>query len=654
MSVQIYTPNFKPRPWALDPGKIDSRYRFVWDEALFLAPMFEGGGSRIHTYGRTRTPGVLDTGNGDGWRDDILGRGVDKVAETSRLDFGKPEDFDLAFNKRWSYWGVFQLDDSARDESSILSKWNDAGGRFHFNLRTVKQAAPTNFLLKMKDNVTKITGNVGIELNTPYFTIVTNDSSSSNNLRLFTFDILHGIWVDFAVVGDVQVNATGFGDPPYGMGGKAAGPGADDLNGVLYCGGLSTRTWSQGEVQIMAEDVFGWMRPVRGGGVGLAPASTNTDLLGGAVAGAYAVTGQADTQLKGTVLLSGAVAGAYAVTGQADTQLKGTVLLSGAVAGAYAATGQADTQLKGTVLLSGAVAGAYAATGQADTQLKGTVLLSGAVAGAYAVTGQADTQLKGTVLLSGAVAGAYAATGFLADTAKSGETNTDLLGGALPGSYAVTGAAATLLKGTVLLSGALPGSYAVMGALADLQKAVEIDATAGAYAVTGNADTQLKGTVLLSGALPGAYAVTGAALTTIAGELLDATPGVYAVTGAVASTLHGHLLVATAGAYAVTGQADTQLKGTVLLSGAVAGVYAVTGAAAITDFAVSGAKELDGQAVAGSYAVTGEDAFVGTIILLEWGAIQRTVVMELVDKRSVKMQLVTKRTVIYPQVRRAK
>ena len=260
MGVQVLTPNVKPRPWNVDPSKIDPRFSFVWRKPLALFPMFEGGGTKIISLGRNRIVGTIDSG--DSWRHDILGGGVDKVAGTARVDCGQIEGLDFRHDNIWTAWAIFQLDDSNRDESAIITKWNAAGLEFQFNMRTDNTAAPTRIDVKMDGNVSRVTGSNGIELNTPYLVVVTNDASASNNLRLWTFDILRGKWIDYNVVGSITTTISGAAVPPIAFGGKSTA-GSDDLNGVFYTGGFNRTVWSPGEVKTMAEDVFGWMRPAR-------------------------------------------------------------------------------------------------------------------------------------------------------------------------------------------------------------------------------------------------------------------------------------------------------------------------------------------------------------------------------------------------------
>lgn len=317
----------------------------------------------------------------------------------------------------------------------------------------------------------------------------------------------------------------------------------------------------------------GWFSPLAGGAdnsVG-APAPLPhlglllepvTDFGVSGDAGAYVLTGQDATLLRGSLVAGSA--GAYTLSGQSAGLLYGW-RLAGAD-GAYALTGQDATltyvpnpvsnfsefpaPLPHLGLILGAVTG-Y--TGVSDP---GAFVWSGQAAGMY----RRYTHV--------CAVGSYALTGQDATLTKTGANSTQypaplphlssLLGGvsgayslpAFAGSFTRTGVAATLARGIGLI--AAQGSYVWTGApaLRDMQ----LTAEGAAFAITG-VDPVFTATHHPLTADPGSYAWTGFAAGMQyegAAKTLTAFVGTFDVTGQDAAFTHGLALVAEPGSFEVT------------------------------------------------------------------------------------------------------
>ena len=142
-----------------------------------------------------------------------------------------------------------------------------------------------------------------------------------------------------------------------------------------------------------------------------------------------------------------AAVGAFALTGQSATLLRGQSLSAGV--GAFTLTGQAATLKTGKSLT--AAVGDFILTGQSAT-FRITRVVTGAV-GAFTLTGQDATLRAGKSLVSSV--GAFALTGQSAALRRQ-----QVLASAV-GSFALTGKDATLLKGKILIASA--GSFTLTG-----------------------------------------------------------------------------------------------------------------------------------------------------------------------------------------------
>ena len=267
MGVQVYTPNVKPQPWYIHPSRIDPRYSFVWEKPLVLYPFFENGGLITDSTGRNHVRGTI--ASGDNWEHGPLGIGLRKVQGTQAIVLAEnDEDWQALYNEPWTIWMVCQFASLTHDESVMWSRFNTTTSRNRvFHVRTTN-AAPS--FLEFRHIGTTSDGQIfvgtnAIQLNTPYLMVVTSDGdTTSNNSHGYMFDIFSGEWLEWNIRGDMVGPAdTPSSNPPLRMGGKDVAAGEDDMDGIIYASGINLKYWSPAVVKIMAEDVFGWMRPAR-------------------------------------------------------------------------------------------------------------------------------------------------------------------------------------------------------------------------------------------------------------------------------------------------------------------------------------------------------------------------------------------------------
>ena len=261
MGVQVLTPNVKPRPWLLGPSGIDPRYSFVWEKPLALYPFFEAGGLTVFSEGRNYIEGAINSG--DNWEHGQIGIGLRKQQATGGivLDNATDENWLAPFEDPWTVWMVFEMASITHDENVLWSRSNDAGAQNRvFMLRTT---LTNGFIEFRKAAASIVTGTNSISLNRPYLAVAASDGdTTSQNLHIYVCDLVTGQWLEFNLRGDMTVNgASPTSDPPLRMGGKDTA--SDDMDGIIYAAGINFKYWDPATVQIMAEDVFGWMRPIR-------------------------------------------------------------------------------------------------------------------------------------------------------------------------------------------------------------------------------------------------------------------------------------------------------------------------------------------------------------------------------------------------------
>ena len=514
MGLQNLTPGIAPSPWAFDHRLVDPKWEWFWrGKTAALVPaidatQFIGYFNDKVTKAGAQAAEMVEPFVGP------VGRALDRTGTTGavRCDVpaGGPLESQNEFrgNERWSACVVFQLHNSAADDRSIISRFdNPSGGGGHraFLLRTDLQAAPTNIEVYQSDATVRIAGGDVIELLTPYLVVVTCDGA--NNGTLYTVDLNTQEVVDDGLTGSFPGTAVPAAGQYISMFGRV---GNDPWSGSAWAISYHSFDFQRQQVLDLAADCMGPYRPAFRH-LAVAPAAGTTIML--ASSGVYIKTGVAANTRYNRVVA--ADFGVYTKTGSAAATLYSRMI--DASFGSYTISGVAANTLYSQLIA--ADIGSYAVTGLAAATAVSTLMA--AATGAYTINGVAATTLYSQLIAAGF--GSYTLTGLAATTTKS------ILMAADVGSYAVSGVAAVTLYSQVVV------------------------ATPGAYTLTGLAANLLLGQVMVADF--GTYNKTGVAVVTKYDRLIAAATGAYTVTGVAATTTAASdvVMAAVAGSYLIIG-----------------------------------------------------------------------------------------------------
>lgn len=193
-----------------------------------------------------------------------LGLGYDRTntGGAANLEVAAGSAFETQYefrgNEPWTVCVVFQVYNSAADDRSIISRFDDpAGGGTsrNFLLRLDLGAAPQNLEVYQADATVRITGGNVIELDTPYLVVVRCDGS--NNGSLLTFDLNTHSLVD-DLTGSFPGTSTMGANEYIAFFGRT---GSDPWSGTGWMASFHDFKMSRTAVMQLARDPFGPIRP---------------------------------------------------------------------------------------------------------------------------------------------------------------------------------------------------------------------------------------------------------------------------------------------------------------------------------------------------------------------------------------------------------
>jgi len=258
-----------------------------------------------------------------------------------------------------------------------------------------------------------------------------------------------------------------------------------------------------------------------------------------------------------------------------------------AAAGAFILTGNNGSLLKGSKLLAGA--GVFTLTGSNATFKHGYIMQ--AAAGTFTLTGSNAT-IGWTHILVGA-------TGVFSVSGKNGTLLYTRIMLTDKGTFTLSGNNATLLKTSKLLTG--KGTFSLSGSNASLLKTSSCLTGTGSFTLTGNNATMKWTHVCL--AATGVFTLTGNDATMIyapsGAKVLMADKGTFILSGNNASLLSTRLLEGGTGSFILSGQPATMIlysPNKYLLAGT--GIFTIFGLALMI---YSGAKRKRRGASSGGF-----------------------------------------------------
>ena len=264
MSVQIYTPGFKPLPWIVERGRVPRQYRHLWAELKVLHPLW-GNHSPRDIVGQNH--GTLGGGTDDPtWISSNVGRALHFDATGDYYTVADNPDLTLP-DDDWTIAWYMRVANNAGPSFQYWHSW----GAFHatpsincFIYEDSVSTTPPEYNGGLKAAIDDSSGTVvQSPLSSPLFpsadwvlVVLRRKGSGTTSVRWFA----DAIDVNTGHADEGDIAAINRADALY-LGMRSDDSGTRRLLGDIAWWGKWDRALNVGEMQSLRADPFGLIRP---------------------------------------------------------------------------------------------------------------------------------------------------------------------------------------------------------------------------------------------------------------------------------------------------------------------------------------------------------------------------------------------------------